>query len=168
MPLIAVCNTLRVKASVCIRIVFKTTNLDTNGKLCPLKPKERDLNGKDHGVKVIHHADRVNLYDYGYEKSGSVKGDPDVYASYLNRIINGDLVEEPYKGFSDDERKSVLKQIKSLEKQVKERDEANVKIDTEVKEKEKSVEKYRKDLLQIREERAKDKNKMKGENFSVV
>jgi len=30
------------------------------------------------------------------------------------------------------------------------------------------VEKYRKDLLQIRESRAKDKEKMKGENFSVV
>jgi hypothetical protein len=129
---------------------------------------ERDLNGKDHSVKVIHHADRVNLYDYGYEKSGSVKGDPDVYASYLNRIINGDLVEEPYKGFSDDEKKDRLKQIKSLEKQLKEREEANVKIDAEIKEKEKSVEKYRKDLLQIRESRAKDKEKMKSENFSTV
>jgi hypothetical protein len=130
--------------------------------------RDTKLNGKDHDVKVIHHADRVNLYDYGYEKSGSVKGDPDVYASYLNRIINGDLVEEPYKGFTDEEKKERLKQIKSLEKQVKEREEANEKIDTEIKEKEKGVEKYRKDLLQIRETRAKDKEKMKGENFSVV
>jgi hypothetical protein len=130
--------------------------------------RERNLNGKDHEVKVVHHADRVNLYDYGYEKSGSVKGDPDVYASYLNRIINGDLVEEPYKGFTDEEKKDRLKQMKNLEKQVKEREEANVKIDTEIKEKEKNVEKYRKDLLQIRETRAKDKEKMKGENFSVV
>lgn len=125
--------------------------------------RERELN-----VKVIPQADRVNLYDYGYEKSGSVKGDPDVYASYLNRIINGDLVEEPYKGFTDDEKKERLKQIKSLEKQVKEKEESNEKIEAEIKEKEKSVEKYRKDLLQIREARAKDKDKLKGENFSIV
>lgn len=130
--------------------------------------RERELNVKDHSVKVIHQADRVNLYDFGYEKSGSVKGDPDVYASYLNRIVNGDLVEEPYKGFSDEEKKERLKQIKDLEKKLKEKDEANAKIEAEVKEKEKSVEKYRKDLLQIRETRAKDKDKMKGENFSIV
>jgi hypothetical protein len=125
--------------------------------------RERDFN-----TKVYHQADRVNLYDYGYEKSGSVKGDPDVYASYLNRIINGDLVEEPYKGFTDEEKKERLKQIKSLEKQVKEKEESNEMVATEIKEKEKSVEKYRKDLLQIRETRAKDKDKLKGENFSIV
>jgi len=39
----------------------------------PSEARERELN-----VKVYHQADRVNLYDYGYEKSGSVKGDPDV------------------------------------------------------------------------------------------
>jgi hypothetical protein len=125
--------------------------------------RERELN-----VKVIHQADRVNLYDYGYEKSGSVKGDPDVYASYLNRIINGDLVEEPYKGFTDDEKKDRLKQIKDLEKKLKERDATNSKVEIEIKEKEVSIEKYRKDLLQIRESRAKDKDKLKGENFSIV
>jgi len=32
----------------------------------------------DKKVRVLHHIDRVTLYDYGYEKSGSVKGDPDV------------------------------------------------------------------------------------------
>jgi hypothetical protein len=119
-------------------------------------------------VKVHHQADRVNLYDYGYEKSGNVKGDPDVYASYLSRIINGDLVEEPYKGYTDDEKKERLKQIKDLEKRAKEKEENNAKVDSEIKEKEKSVEKYRKDLLQIRETRAKDKEKLKGENFSIV
>lgn len=128
--------------------------------------QQRELHLKD--VKVVHQADRVNLYDYGYEKSGNVKGDPDVYAQYLNRIINGDLVEEPYKGFTDEEKKERLKQIKSLEKQVKEKEESNEKIDIEIKEKEKGVEKYRKDLLQIRESRAKDKDKLKGENFSIV
>lgn len=123
----------------------------------------RELN-----VKVVHQPTRVNLYDFGYEKSGSVKGDADVYASYLQRIVNGDLVEEPYQAFTDDEKKAKLKEIKELEKKVKETEDSNAKVESDIKEKEKSIEKYRKDLLQIRETRAKDKNKMKGENFSIV
>lgn len=123
---------------------------------------------KESNESVFHHVDRVNLYDFGYEKSGSVKGDPDVYVSYLNRIINGDLVEEPYKGFTDEEKKERIKQIKSLEKQIKEKEEGNEKIESDIKDKLKSIDKYRKDLLQIRESRAKDKQKLKTENFSVV
>ncbi len=123
---------------------------------------------KELSAKVLHHVDRVNLYDFGYEKSGSVKGDPDLYASYLQRILNGDLVEEPYKGFTDEEKKDRTKQIKDLEKKVKEREEANAKIEADVKEKEKGIDKYRKDLLQIRESRAKDNEKLKTENFSLM
>ena len=123
---------------------------------------------KESNESVFHHVDRVNLYDFGYEKSGSVKGDPDVYMSCLNRIINGDLVEEPYKGFTDEEKKERIKQIKSLEKQIKEKEEGNEKIESDIKDKLKSIDKYRKDLLQIRESRAKDKQKLKTENFSVV
>jgi len=123
---------------------------------------------KELNTKVIHHVDRVNLYDFGYEKAGSVKGDPDLYASYLQRIINGDLVEEPYKGFTDEEKKERSRQIKELEKKVKENEEANAKIETDIKEKEKGIDKYRKDLLQIRESRSKDHDKLKTENFSMV
>ena len=43
--------------------------------------------------KAVHQVERVNLYDFGYEKAGTVKGDPDIYATFLNRIANGDLVE---------------------------------------------------------------------------
>ena len=60
---------------------------------------------KDEPVKIVPHIDQVKLYDYGYEKSGNVKGDPDVYASCLQRILNGDLVENDYIGFTDHERK---------------------------------------------------------------
>lgn len=119
-------------------------------------------------VKVIHHVDRVNLYDFGYEKSGNVKGDPDVYVSYLNQILNGDLVDESYKGFTDEEKKERIKQIKELEKKQKELEEFNAVTEAEIKEKEKSVDKYRKDLLQIRETRMKDKEKLKSETFSLV
>lgn len=122
----------------------------------------------DTAVKVTHNVDRVNLYDFGYEKSGNVKGDPDVYASYLNRIINGDLVDEAYKGFTDDEKKERIKQIKELEKKQKEFEQGNASIEEEIKEKEKNVDKYRKELLQIREVRAKDKEKLKAETFSPV
>jgi len=123
---------------------------------------------KELNAKVLHHVDRVNLYDFGYEKSGNVKGDPDLYAAYLQRILNGDLVEEPYKGFTDEEKKERTKLIKELEKKVKEREEANAKIEADVKEKEKGIDKYRKDLLQIREARSKDNEKLKTENFSLV
>lgn len=119
-------------------------------------------------VKVVHNVDRVSLYDFGYEKSGSVKGDPDVYFSYLNRIINGDLVEEAYEGFTEDEKKDRLKKIKELEKKQKEIEEANVSIEAEIKEKDKGIERQRKDLLQIRDTRAKDKKKLKAESFSGV
>jgi len=114
---------------------------------------------KEVNAKIIHHVDRVNLYDFGYEKSGAVKGDPDLYASYLQRIINGDLVEEPYKGFTDEEKKERTKLMKELEKKVREKEEANAKIEVDVKEKEKGIDKYRKDLLQIRESRSKDHDK---------
>jgi hypothetical protein len=131
---------------------------------------EKTLNEttKETNVKIIHHVDRVNLYDFGYEKSGSVKGDPDLYAAYLHRILNGDLVEEPYKGFTDDEKKERTKQIKDLEKKVKEKEEANSKIEEDIKDKEKSIDKYRKDLLQIHESRAKNKEQLKTESFSLV
>ncbi len=123
---------------------------------------------KEAKAKVIHHVDRINLYDFGYEKSGNVKGDPDVYVSYLNRIINGDLVEESYKGFTDDEKKERVKQIKVLEKQIKEKEEGNAKIEDEIKDKEKNIDKYRKELLQVKEVNAKDPKKLKGESFSLV
>ncbi len=123
---------------------------------------------KETNVKVTHYVDRVNLYNFGYEKSGNVKGDPDVYASYLNRILNGDLVDEAYKGFSDDEKKERIKQIKELEKTKKELEESNVKIETDIAGKEKSIDKYRKDLLQTRESRNEDNEKLKSENFSLL
>ena len=118
--------------------------------------------------KVIHHVDRVNLYDFGYEKSGSVKGDPDLYAAYLNRILNGDLVENKYNGFTQDERKERINQIKELEIQLRKNEEDNAKVEEEIKAKEKDMDKYRKDLLQIREKRSKDKEVLKRESFSAL
>lgn len=123
---------------------------------------------KESNERVFHHVDRVNLYDFGYEKSGNVKGDPDVYVSCLNRILNGDLVEEPYKGFTDEEKKERVKLIKTLEKQIREMEEGNEKIESDIKDKLKSIDKYRKDLLQISESRAKDKQKLKSDSFSPV
>lgn len=117
-------------------------------------------------VKIIPHVDRVKLYDFGYEKAGSVKGDPDVFASYLQRILNGDLVENNYSGFNEEERKERIEQIKELEIKLKEKEEANDKIDTEVKSKEKEIDKYKKELLQNWEARSKDHEKLKTETFS--
>jgi len=119
-------------------------------------------------VKVTHNVERVGLYDFGYEKAGSVKGDPDVYAAYLERIINGDLVEESYSGFSDEEKKERIKQIKELEMELKNRDGSNAKIEVEIKEKDNSIEEYRKQLLNIREVNNEDHEKLKEESFSTL
>ena len=72
------------------------------------------LKEEKNGAAVAYRAERVNLYEFGYERSGSVKGDPDMYEAYLERIINGDLVEESYNGFTDDEKQERLRQIKEL------------------------------------------------------
>lgn len=119
-------------------------------------------------VKVIHKIERVGLYDFGYEKAGSVKGDPDVYAAYLERIINGDLVEESYNGFSDEEKKERIKEIKALEKDLKLKNASNTKVEEEIKVKDNSIEEYRKQLLNIREVKNEDHEKLKEESFSVL
>lgn len=117
-------------------------------------------------VKVVHRVDRVSLYDFGYEQAGSAKGDPDVYASFLHRILNGDLVESDYQGFSDEERKEKIEQIKELESKLKEKEDENEKVETEIKTKEKEIDKYKKELRQIWEARSKDVEKLKKESFS--
>ncbi|MCK5699636.1 MAG: hypothetical protein KAI29_00720 [Cyclobacteriaceae bacterium] len=128
----------------------------------------KDSVKNENNVKVTHNVDRVNLYDFGYEKSGNVKGDPDVYAAYLERIINGDLVEENYKGFTEEEKKERLKEIKELEKKQKELENGNSKTEKEIAGKEKEIDKYRKDLFKLREIGAKDHEKLKAESFSQV
>ena len=54
--------------------------------------------------KAFHQVEYVNLQEFGYEKSGNVKGDPDIYTSYLNMILNGDLVDEKFSGLNEDEK----------------------------------------------------------------
>lgn len=117
---------------------------------------------------TVYNIERVNLYNFGYEKAGNVKGDPDTYSVYLNRIANGDLVEENYKGFSDDEKKERRDQIKALEKRQEEAEIANSKIDTEIKEKNKKIDELRQELLKIREVQNNDHEKLKRESFSVM
>lgn len=123
---------------------------------------------KEPEVKAIHKIERVNLYDFGYEKSGNVKGDPEVYALYLKRIINGDLVENNTEILSDEEKREKFKEIKLLEKEQREMEENNSKITEQISLKEKDIDKYRKDLLQIREKRSKTKELLKNESFSTL
>lgn len=123
---------------------------------------------KEDEFKVIPHIDRVKLYEYGYEKSGNVKGDPDVFASCLHLILNGDLVQNDYHGFSEEERKERLEQIKELEIKLSEQEDHNDKVKDEIKLKEKEIDKYRKELLQLWQSRSKDHAKLKSENFSTV
>lgn len=116
--------------------------------------------------KAVHQVERVNLYDFGYEKAGTVKGDPDIYATFLNRIANGDLVEENYKGLTNEEKKERKEQIKELEKKQKEIEAGNAKFEKEIKEKEKKIDEFRQEILKIREVHNNDHEKLKREAFS--
>jgi len=116
----------------------------------------------------VHMVERVSLYDYGYEKSGVAKGDPDLFKSFLTRIANGDLVEENYKGISDEEKKDRRQQIKELEAQKKEIDKNNAQVEAEIKEKEEKIDELRQDILKIREVRNEDHEKIKRESFSPL
>lgn len=124
-------------------------------------------NENQENVAVTHNIDRVNLYDFGYEKSGNVKGDTDVFAAYLDRILNGDLVEKNYRGISDEEKKERIRDIQTLEQELKAVESQNAKINTEIKAKEKTIEEHRDSLLKIRESRANDTEKLKQESFST-
>ncbi len=122
----------------------------------------------DDKVKVIHHIDQVTLYDYGYEKSGNVKGDPEVYVSFLNRILNGDLIEEPHTHQIEKRRAECFAHITLLEQKLGEVEAGNIRIETEIKEKEKDLDNYRRQLLHQAESHAHDPEKFKTERFSPV
>ncbi len=121
---------------------------------------------KENGKEVIYQIERVNLTDYGYEKSGNVKGDPDIYQSYLKRIMNGDLVEESYKGLPEDEKTEKRSEISKLEKQEKKISKENEKYEKEIQEKKNKIDEYRQKLLDLRERRNKDPEKAKKNTFN--
>jgi len=119
-------------------------------------------------VKVIHHVDHVTLYDYGYEKSGSVKGDPEVFISFLNRILNGDLVEEPIVQQINNRKAECFDHIAALEKKRDEIEFENSKVETELLEKEKDIDVYRKQLLHNAEVLSRDHERARTESFSKL
>ena len=116
--------------------------------------------------EVIYQIERVNLSDFGYEKSGNVKGDPDIFQGYLNRILNGDLVEENYKGLPEEEKIEKRTEINKLEKEEKKITRENEKYEKEIKEKKNKIEEYRQKLLDLREKRNKDPEKAKNNTFN--
>lgn len=122
----------------------------------------------DNQEMAVSRLERVDLYHYGYEKAGTVKGDPEIFESYLNRIANGELVEENYKGLSDEEKKERREQIKILEKNQLEIEATNSKVEKEIQEKEKKIDEFRQELLKIHEVRNNDQEKLKRESFSPL
>ncbi|MCG8701697.1 MAG: hypothetical protein MI922_26835 [Bacteroidales bacterium] len=128
--------------------------------------KKTAANMEEENVKIVHNIDYVNLQDFGYEKAGNVKGDPEIYAAYLQRIINGDLVEENYKGISDEEKTEKRSKLKDLDKEYAEIKKTNESVQKEIKVKETKIEERREELLNIRERHDKDEEALKRETFS--
>ena len=116
--------------------------------------------------KAIHQTEYVNLQEFGYEKSGNVKGDPDIYTSYLNMILNGDLVDEKFSGLNEDEKPEKRSQLKQLESKLQETVQQNEKINAQIKEKQDKIDVRREELLDIRKKYEDDPEAMKRETFS--
>ncbi len=122
----------------------------------------------NNGTKVVYNTDRANLHEFGYTRAGNVQGDPEVYSSYLERILNGDLVDESYKGLTDKERAEKKEKIKELEKVLEETKKNNAKFEQDIKVKEKQIEEHRAELLQVRQRQAEKPDELTRESFSVV
>ena len=130
--------------------------------------KDSKQSAKNENVSVTHLLEQVNLYDFGYEKSGSVKGDPQIFQTYLNRIGNGDLVDEAYSGLSDEEKNTKRNLIKDLEKELDDTKKFNEKTEKEIHEKEKKIDNHRQDLLNISEKHKEDYKALKKETFNPL
>ena len=83
--------------------------------------------------KAIHQVEYVNLQEFGYEKSGNVKGDPEIYTSYLNMILHGDLVDEKFSGLNEDEKPEKRDRLKKLEARLQETSMHNGEINAQIK-----------------------------------
>lgn len=119
-----------------------------------------------HGEKAVHQVEYVNLQDFGYEKAGHVKGDPEIYTSYLNRILNGDLVDEKFSGMNEDEKPEKREKLKKLEARLDEVKGSNEEITAQIKEKQDKIDVRREELLDIHKKYEKDPEAMKRETFS--
>jgi hypothetical protein len=116
--------------------------------------------------KAVHQVEYVNLQEFGYEKSGNVKGDPDLYTSYLNRILNGDLVDEKFSGLNEDDKPEKRSKLKKLEAKLEETCQQNEKTNALIKEKQDKIDVRREELLDIHKKYEDDPEAMKRETFS--
>jgi hypothetical protein len=119
-------------------------------------------------VKVTYNIERTNLHDFGYTRAGNVQGDPEVYSSYLERIFNGDLVDESYKGLTEKERSAKKEKIKDLEKVLDDTKRNNSRFEQDIKVKEKQIEEHRAELFQIKVKRAESPEELTRESFSIL
>jgi len=116
--------------------------------------------------KAVHQVEYVNLQEFGYEKSGNVKGDPEIYTSYLNMILNGDLVDEKYSGLNEDDKPEKRSRLKELEAKLDEATINNAELNVLIREKQDKVDTRREELLDIRKKYENDPEAMKRESFS--
>jgi hypothetical protein len=116
--------------------------------------------------KAVHQIEYVNLQEFGYEKSGNVKGDPEVYTSYLNRILNGDLVDEKFSGLNEDEKPEKRSKLKELEAKLDDATMNNAELNVLIREKQDKIDVRREELLDISKKFEDDPEAMKRETFS--
>ena len=122
----------------------------------------------DENVKINFSAERTNLHDFGYTRAGNAQGNPEIYAAYLQRILNGDLLDEQHRGLSDAERNEKREKIRELEKVLDDTRKSNARFEQDIKTKEKQVEEHREKLLHIREKRSENPEELTRQSFSAL
>jgi hypothetical protein len=128
--------------------------------------ENRKSNAGKNKEKAVHQVEYVALQEFGYEKAGNVKGDPDIYTSYLNQILNGDLVDEKFSGLNEDETPEKKARLKDLEAKLVETSSQNEQINSQIADKQEKIDSRREELLDIRKKYEKDPEAMKRETFS--
>mgnify|MGYP000944544419 CR=1 FL=1 len=122
----------------------------------------------DEQASVNYAIEKVNLHDFGYTRAGNVQGNPEVYTSYLERILNGDLVDEHHKGLTEKEKNDKRDKIRDLEKTLDDTRKNNAKYEQDIKAKEKQIEERRAELLQIHVKKAEDNEELTQKSFSAL
>ncbi|MBN1950418.1 MAG: hypothetical protein JW801_04390 [Bacteroidales bacterium] len=119
-------------------------------------------------TQISFTVERTNLHDFGYTRAGNVQGDPAVYGSYLERLMNGDLVDQKHKGLTEQEKAEKRKKIEELSKFLDESRKENARHEKEIESKKKQIEEYRSELLKGRTDRAEKPAEHERETFSPL
>jgi hypothetical protein len=94
---------------------------------------------------------KINLRDYGFEKSGQATGSPNALKAELESIYQGRFVDESIKiGKTEEEKSQIREKIDLLRKEIVDFDKEINNLDFEIKNKEEEIVNYNKEIENFR------------------